>query len=38
VLAVVTALDAPALRERAAALGLQEGTWDNGTLAAQAAA
>jgi hypothetical protein len=38
VIAVVSQADAPALRERASALGLAEGLWDNGTLIAGAAA
>jgi hypothetical protein len=38
VLAVATSADAAALRERAAALGLVEGLWDNGTLTARAPA
>jgi hypothetical protein len=37
VIAVTVARDAPRLRERAAALGLREELWDNGTIAGQAA-
>jgi hypothetical protein len=37
VIAVVAKHDAPALRAAAAALGLVEGAWDNGTLAPEAA-
>ncbi len=38
VIAVVSRADAGRLRERAAALGLTEGLWDNGTVGEQAAA
>jgi hypothetical protein len=37
VIAVTAGRDAPALRERAGALGLREELWDNGTIAGQAA-
>jgi hypothetical protein len=35
ILAIVSAADAPAVRSRADALGLLEGSWDNGTVAAE---
>jgi len=37
VIAALAAEDAPALREAAAALGLEERLWDNGTITGQAA-